>query len=359
MQAFDFYSKLKNDSFSLIYMGEFDDELTSHLMRIQETSSDERRGIKKRVSYLIAECFQNVIRHSDDEIDQRSDHSQKMFMMRQIHGIHYLGSTNPVEVTHIDSLKESLESLKNISEEELKERYLAALGNNLLSEKGGGGLGLIEMARKTKNAPEYDFTSINDEFSNFFFQILMEGKNVEERSENVPVDDMISLYDEMLKENIVLLRKGDFSQDSILPLFQLFESNLQLKKEDLVFKKKSLYILIELLQNMNRHAVEVDGSKEGLFSIALKDGVYTMETGNFIDIDKAKSLKKHLDSLQGLDKIQLAKRYKEQLLDNSIKEDQGAGIGIIEMFRQSDGEIIYTFTSVDEEKSFFSLKATL
>ena len=139
----------------------------------------------------------------------------------------------------------------------------------------------------------------------------------------------------------------------------LVKANLQLKKEDLVFKKKSLYILIELLQNMNRHAVEINGSKEGLFTISLKDKVYTMETGNFISTDKAEELKKHLDSLQGLDKVQLSKRYKEQLLDNSIREDQGAGIGIIEMFRQSDGEIIYTFTPVNEEYTFFSLRATL
>lgn len=359
MQAFDFYSKLKDDSFSLIYMGEFDDDLTSHLMRIQETSSDERRGIKKRVSYLIAECFQNVIRHSDDEIDAQADYTQKMFIMRQMSGVHYLGSTNPVEASQIESLTDSLESLKNISEEELRERYLAALGNNLLSEKGGGGLGLIEMARKTKKPPEYDFVPINNQFSNFFFQILMDGKNADEAHEALPVSDMISIYDEMINENIVLLRKGDFSQDTILPLFQLFESNLHLKKEDLVFKKKSLYILIELLQNMNRHAMKIDGSKEGLFTIALNDGVYTMETGNFIQNDQAEILKGHLDGLKGLDNVQLAKRYKEQLLDNSISEDQGAGIGIIEMFRQSDGEIIYTFTPVDEEKSFFSLKATL
>ena len=359
MQAFDFYSKLKDDSYSLIYMGEFDDDMTSLLMRIQETSSQEGRGTKKRVSYLIAECFQNVIRHSDDEIDQKAEFTQKMFMMRQIKGTHYLGSSNPVEKAHIGSLQESLETLQKISAEELRARYLSALGNNPLSEKGGGGLGLIEMARKTKNAPDFLFEPINDDFSNFFFQIIMDGKGVDNSDSRIPISAMTEIYNEMVNEDIVLLRKGDFSQESILPLFQLFESNLQLKKEDLVFKKKSLYILIELLQNMNRHAVNVNESKEGLFIIGLKDGVYTMETGNFISNEKAKDLESHLDSLKGLDNIQLSKRYKEQLLDNSIREDEGAGIGIIEMFRQSDGEIMYTFTPVDDENSFFSLKATL
>lgn len=338
-------------------MGEFDDDLTSLLMRIQETSSDEGRSTKKRLSYLIAECFQNIIRHSDEETDEKVEFKSKMFMMRQALGTHYLVSTNPVENNNIEYLKQTLESLKNLSEDELKEMYIKALGNNTLSDKGGGGLGLIEMARKTKNAPLYAFEPINDEYSNFFFQLFMDGQDSD--ASYAPVEEAIQLYRDLLSEKIVLLRKGDFSQESILPLFQLFESNLQLKKEDLVFKKKSLYILIELLQNMNRHAVEINGSKEGLFTISLNNGVYTMETGNFIHKTKADKLSEHLESLQGLDKIQLSKRYKEQLLDNSIREDQGAGIGIIEMFRQSDGEIIYKFDEVDDEKSFFTLKATL
>jgi hypothetical protein len=357
MRAYDFYSLLQGDRFSLIYMGEFDDDLTSLLMRIQETSSDEGRSTKKRVSYLIAECFQNIIRHTDEETDERAEFTRKMFLMRNVKGTHYLASTNPVENDHVDPLINSIESLKKLSEEELKKLYLMALGNNVLSEKGGGGLGLIEMARKTKNAPQYHFKPINEEYSNFFLQLVMDGESAEDK--HVEVDDVVRLYDEMVRENIVLLRKGDFSQESILPLFQLFESNLQLKKEDLVFKKKSLYILIELLQNMNRHAVPVNGSKEGLFMISMEDNSYTMETGNFISNEDAESLKNHLESLQGLDKIALAKRYKEQLLNNSIHEDQGAGIGIIEMFRQSDGELKFEFKKVDEKNSFVSLKATL
>jgi hypothetical protein len=110
---------------------------------------------------------------------------------------------------------------------------------------------------------------------------------------------------------------------------------------------------------MNRHAQDVNGSQEGLFLIALDNGIYTMKTGNFIRKKDAVKLKKHLDGLVGLDKIQLAKRYKEQLMSNTISEDQGAGIGVIEMFRQSDGEINYSFDEIDENLSFYSFSATL
>ncbi len=358
MEIFSLYQKLVRDNFSLYYLGEFDDDLTEVLMRIQETSSDEGRGTKKRVNYLIAECFQNIIRHSnvkDEEEDELK--ISKFFMMRIIDRTHFIATANPIEKANQSTLIQSLESLQNLTSTELKQIYLNALGSNKLSAKGGGGLGLIEMARKTQNPPSYHFDDINEIYSNFFMQLKMKGEEGEEIQ--VEIEDTVEHYHEMLDQNIVLLRKGDFSQESILPLFTLFESNLQLKKEDLVFKKKSLYILIELLQNMNKHAVEINGSKEGVFIVCLKDSVYTMKTGNYIKKEDGIRLKSHLDSLVGLDKIQLAKRYKEQLMSDSMTDDQGAGIGIIEMVRQSDGEILYDFTDIDENLCFYSFSATL
>jgi hypothetical protein len=357
MEIYSLYNKLKKDSFSLFYMGEFDDDLTEVLMRIQETSSEEGRSIKKRVSYLIAECFQNIIRHSDEEKETDLGDSSKFFMMRNVEGVHYLGTANPVEQKNQSTLIHSLDSLQNLTSEELKKIYLDSLGNNSLNAKGGGGLGLIEMARKTKNPPAYQFEKINEEYVNFFMQLKMKGKSDSENNESI--EGMIELYESLLSKKIVMLRKGDFSQESILPLFKLFESNLQLKKEDLVFKKKSLYIMIELLQNMNRHAVSLNGTQEGMFVIALDQGVYTMQTGNFISTEKATEFKVHLDLLAGLDQIQLAKKYKQQLMANTISEEQGAGIGIIEMFRQSDGDILYEFQQIDENLTFYSFSATL
>ena len=46
-----------------------------------------------------------------------------------------------------------------------------------------------------------------------------------------------------------------------------------------------------------------------------------MQTSNYITKDKAVQLKSHLDSLVGLDKLQLAKRYKNQLMENTISEE--------------------------------------
>lgn len=64
----NWYLKFKENHFVLCYMGEFDDELTSILMEVSESCKTDRKSTKKKVSYLIAECFQNIVRHSDKMI---------------------------------------------------------------------------------------------------------------------------------------------------------------------------------------------------------------------------------------------------------------------------------------------------
>src|ERR1035437_6998271 len=104
--AFRFFNKLKNDHFSLAYMGEFDDDLTVSLMRSNETSVHESEKFKKKLSFLIAECFQNIIRHADKpEIITRTNNKPNIFLLRNVRNAHYISSTNLI----LNTKKEDLE----------------------------------------------------------------------------------------------------------------------------------------------------------------------------------------------------------------------------------------------------------
>jgi len=58
-----------------------------------------------------------------------------------------------------------------MTREELKTYYLEALGSSELSAKGGAGLGMIEMARKSGNRIEYSFDPVNERMS--FFSLVV------------------------------------------------------------------------------------------------------------------------------------------------------------------------------------------
>ena len=54
---------------------------------------------------------------------------------------------------------------------ELKIKYLAKLNSTKLSDKGGAGLGLMDIARKSGKKLEYDFENISEKIS--FFSLIV------------------------------------------------------------------------------------------------------------------------------------------------------------------------------------------
>ena len=61
-----------------------------------------------------------------------------------------------------------------ISKDELKTLYKEILNNEEFSEKGGGGLGLIDIARRTGQELGFDFKKIDGDYSFFSLDISIE-----------------------------------------------------------------------------------------------------------------------------------------------------------------------------------------
>lgn len=66
-----------------------------------------------------------------------------------------------------------LNELNSLSEEELKQRYMAVLSNGILSNKGGAGLGFITMKMKAKSKLNFNFHPVSDEYAMFTFELVV------------------------------------------------------------------------------------------------------------------------------------------------------------------------------------------
>lgn len=358
--AFLFFNKFKNDHFSLAYLGEFDDEVTETLMRSNETSIQEPQKFKKRLSFLIAECFQNIIRHEDKpDILTQTNNKPKLFLLRNKGNSHYISSTNLISNTKKEHLQSKLNSINTLSSEDLRSVYLDALNNNQISEKGGGGLGLIEMARKSGSPLEYEFDFLNYYLSIFYIQVRFITSDKSNVTESINIRETKELYNLMLDENILLIRKGDFSQESILPLIQLIENNINILSNFSGNKKTMMYLLVELLQNISKHSLRINEEREGIFMVSKKNNKLILTTGNYIDTNSVEPLKVQLEKIVGLDKNQLLELYKNTLLKEEENTNGNAGIGMIEMCKYSSEKIKFAFKKIDDQLSFFSLSATL
>ena len=78
---------------------------------------------------------------------------------------------NFVHAENIEKLEEKIKRINRSSHEEIKELYKFILNHQRISAKGGGGLGLVDIARKTGNKLEYTFKEYNDKYS-FFYLIF-------------------------------------------------------------------------------------------------------------------------------------------------------------------------------------------
>jgi len=344
----------------LLYNGDFSDEITNKLIELSEyniNNIDNLSKMKKKASFLMAECFQNIVRHGesvDGKIHVASN--EGFFLTKNWQDTYYITSGNLIENTKIKDLELQLEKVNSLDKDELKTLYRKVLENEEISDKGGAGLGLIEMARKSGQKLEYVFKEFDKKFALFYNQIILKS-NIEGNMRpdcDFEINEAINYHEKMVDEEILVIHKGDFSQDAIFPVLKIIEENLQRLKKDAVSKKKVFHILVELLQNISRHCYKEEDKKEGIFLIGRSDNYFVINTGNLIQNEYVDDLKDHVDFINSHNRKELKDLYLSKLRERNMPTNGGAGIGLIDIARRLISPINYSIQRIDDKKSFLS-----
>jgi len=153
------------------YRGEITKEFLSYIYAMVEsgdllTGSDPKK--KKVFHHIIVEALQNIYHHKDS-LPQK--YPSLFIIAKGREGSTTIISGNCVSKTEADKIRASIDSINSMSSTELKAKYLEKLSRTELSEKGGAGLGLLDIARKSGNKLEYDFENITPEVS--FFSLIV------------------------------------------------------------------------------------------------------------------------------------------------------------------------------------------
>ena len=69
--------------------------------------------------------------------------------------------------TKVADISGKIDYINSLDRDQLKAYYKEVLNNGVLSKKGGGGLGLIDIARRSGSKLEYNIREINEGFSFF------------------------------------------------------------------------------------------------------------------------------------------------------------------------------------------------
>jgi len=169
--AYGFYRTMKEHKITLVYEGEITHQLTKAFTSLAESdmSKGEESGtVQKRVFHVMVECLQNLSKHADDAgINDYLYSGRGLFIVSKDDHEYAITTGNAIENSKIETLKAMLENINSLDKEALNELYKKQMKEGVLSAKGGAGLGLIDIARKTGNRLEYHFLYINDSLSFF------------------------------------------------------------------------------------------------------------------------------------------------------------------------------------------------
>jgi len=362
--AYQLFKDTQQDNLEYIYRGKFNTDITDNILSLAEESlrlSEQKLSIKKRVYFVMVEGLQNITRHQD--IDTKDAPIKPgLFVLQRKKNSYFITTGNLIEKKNINELKSQLEKVNSLSKEELNEYYKLQLIDGGFSGKGGAGLGLIEIARKSKGSLAFDFRKIKGKF--YYFYLLTEIPFSETiTTENngtaeLSLHNIQELHDILNIENITLNYSGIFNQENLVNLLGIIEKQM---KGTLITKIKTFNIMVEMLQNLVKHADHFQLNhvvgNHGIFFITENENEFVLTSGNYIKNERVNDLANHLFHVNAIDNNGLNTLYNKNLL-NSERHDKrfGAGLGIIDMRLKSTEKLDYFFEKIDVQYTFFTLR---
>ena len=168
------YSEIGGEGVCYEYQGDVASEQINAILEEIEVKfmGLSNTKLKKKIYNIAVESLQNLYHHSDnvpDDLINTLGQRFGMIIIKRIGDDFSLTVGNYVTSEKVALLTEKIEKINSLSEEELKEMYKFILNYQKLSPKGGGGLGLIDIARKSENKLGYKFYPYNE---NYYFYRL-------------------------------------------------------------------------------------------------------------------------------------------------------------------------------------------
>jgi hypothetical protein len=169
--VYDFYKSMKAHEITLVYEGEITHQITKAFTSLTESNmakEEESNAVQKKVFHVMVECLQNISKHADSfGSDDFLFAGRGIFMVSKEEMEYHVTTGNVIENSKIQELTKILDHINTLDKEGLKDLYKTQMREGRLSEKGGAGLGFIDIARKTGRKLDFHFLPI-DEFTHFF-----------------------------------------------------------------------------------------------------------------------------------------------------------------------------------------------
>ncbi len=166
----EWYKEKQDGEILLSYKGNISSDLITDVLEIVESKLNEKQEsskIRKKIYNTLVECLQNIYHHLDElPINGESLFNGRfaLFLVTKINEEYKISVGNFIRNEKKQILTDRLNQINSLSRDELKSLYKLILNNHDFSEKGGGGLGMIDIAKKTGSKLDYNFYKYTDDY---------------------------------------------------------------------------------------------------------------------------------------------------------------------------------------------------
>jgi hypothetical protein len=171
----EYFSKLTNKDEILSFKGKVTSDVINKVLENVEkklVEADEDGKVRKKVYNVLVESLQNLFHHVEDIPHEAIGINESKFgviVINRKEGGYVVTTGNFITSGRIKPLKDKIDKINSLSQDELKDMYKFILNHQKLTAKGGGGLGLVDIARKTGHKLDYSFFNVNNEY--YFFSL--------------------------------------------------------------------------------------------------------------------------------------------------------------------------------------------
>lgn len=167
------------------------------------------------------------------------------------------------------------------------------------------------------------------------------------------VSTAFEVYQFMSAKDILVAFTGHFDHLVTTSLLKNIKSKLVDLQSMTGIDKKVYNVLVESVENISKYTSK-NGQKHNLAMLLLCKGEnhYTIITGNHVRNEDIPALKEKLDKVIQLDHENLKRMYRQQMLTER-KDENSAGLGIIDIAIKSKNQIKYDFKYLNEQTSFY------
>ena len=169
-------NEMATSGFPLIYKGEMNHQIMRSFAFMANRKIIEKNlptSIRKRIFHVMIECLQNITKHSDDFDQKDNKIGNGLFIVGQEKNSFYVVTGNIVKNESVKQLEAKLVKINESSPQELKDSFLKQMIEGPLNERGGAGLGLIDIARKSGRKLFYHFVPFDKDRQYFLLGVTI------------------------------------------------------------------------------------------------------------------------------------------------------------------------------------------